>query len=55
MDWTGDKLSMLIERALGTEVVVMSEAKEDEESMMDLLVGKKTMTNLKKPSPVLVQ
>ena len=33
MDWIGDKLSMLIEqgkRALGTEVVVMSEAKEDE-------------------------
>jgi hypothetical protein len=33
MDWIGDKLSMLIEqgkRALGSEVVVMSEAKEDE-------------------------
>ena len=33
MDWIGDKLSMLIEqgkRALGTEVVVMSDAKEDE-------------------------
>lgn len=33
MDWLGDKLSMLIEqgkRALNTEVVVMSEAKEDE-------------------------
>jgi len=33
MDWIGDKLSMLIEqgkRALGAEVVVMSEAKEDE-------------------------
>lgn len=33
MDWIGDKLSMLIEqgkRALNSEVVVMSEAKEDE-------------------------
>jgi hypothetical protein len=33
MDWIGDKLSELIEegkRALSTEVVVMSEAKEDE-------------------------
>ena len=33
MDWIGDKLSMLIEqgkRALGTEVVVMSDSKEDE-------------------------
>ena len=33
MDWIGDKLSMLIEqgkRALGTEIVVMSDAKEDE-------------------------
>ncbi|KAF8074573.1 hypothetical protein FPV67DRAFT_587665 [Lyophyllum atratum] len=33
MDWIGDKLSMLIEegkRALGREVVVMSDAKEDE-------------------------
>ncbi|KJA27934.1 hypothetical protein HYPSUDRAFT_62330 [Hypholoma sublateritium FD-334 SS-4] len=33
MDWIGDKLSMLIEqgkRALNTEVVVMSDAKEDE-------------------------
>jgi len=33
MDWIGDKLAMLIEqgkRALQTEVVVMSEAKEDE-------------------------
>jgi len=33
MDWIGDKLSMLIEqgkKALGTEVVVMSDAKEDE-------------------------
>ncbi|KAF4611268.1 hypothetical protein D9613_006624 [Agrocybe pediades] len=33
MDWIGDKLSMLIEqgkRALQTEIVVMSEAKEDE-------------------------
>lgn len=33
MDWIGDKLSMLIEegkKALGREVVVMSETKEDE-------------------------
>jgi len=33
MDWIGDRLSELIEegkRALSTEVVVMSEAKEDE-------------------------
>jgi hypothetical protein len=33
MDWIGDKLSMLIEqgkKALGTEVVVMSDSKEDE-------------------------
>ena len=33
MDWLGDKLSMLIEqgkRALNTEIVVMSDAKEDE-------------------------
>jgi len=33
MDWIGDKLAMLIEqgkRALNSEVVVMSEAKEDE-------------------------
>jgi len=33
MDWIGDKLAMLIEqgkRALNAEVVVMSEAKEDE-------------------------
>jgi hypothetical protein len=33
MDWIGDKLSMLIEegkRALGREVVIMSDAREDE-------------------------
>jgi len=33
MDWIGDKLSMLIEqgkRALNSEIVIMSDAKEDE-------------------------
>jgi hypothetical protein len=60
MDQIGDKLSMLIEQgkcALGTKVVVMSEAKEDEvdDGSPGWEEEEEDTANLKKPSPSSVQ